>query len=137
MDEHEPVQDGEFVYRRIHRSFLDANIPIPISRGAFCPNHHDMTGLSVFRARFVKPVDILANVEAEKRNDYYIARLAVRDLHQLGLSIVAEPEVVGPPGHAVIPELSWLSYHAEKQRLKVIQLNLAKLASADIVHVPI
>jgi hypothetical protein len=136
MDEHEPVQDDEFVYRRIHRSFFNGNIPIPISRGAFCPNHHDITGLSVFRARFVNPVDTLANVEACKRNDYYIARLAVRGLHQLGLSFVAEPEVLGPPGHAVIPELSWLSYQTEKQRLKVIQLDLAKLASADIVHVP-
>jgi len=136
MDEHGPVQDDEFVYRRIHRNFYDASVPTLVRREAFRPSRNDDTGLSVFRAAFVQPVDTLANIDATKRNDYYVARIAVQDLHRRGLTVVPEPDPAGPPGHAVIPELSWQAYHADKQRLKQVQFELAKLASAAIVHQP-
>ena len=48
----------------------------------------------------------------------------------------AHPDPQGPAGHAVIPELSWPAYQADKQRLKQVQLELAKLASAGIVYNP-
>jgi len=136
MDHHQPVSANEFVYRRIHRNFYDAQLSTPVQRVAFQPNKNDSTGLSVFRARFVQPVDTLANIEAAKQSDYYVARLAVQDLHRLGLTVVPEPDPGGPAGHAVFPELSWQAYQADKQRLKVIQVELAKLASAAIVHQP-
>ncbi|HWG44019.1 MAG TPA: hypothetical protein VN688_14670 [Gemmataceae bacterium] len=136
MDEHRPVEDSEFVYRRIHRVYYQAGLPIPLQAAAFRPTTNDATGLSVFRAVFVQPIDILASIEPGKRNDYYVVRLAVQELHRLGLTVVAEPEPNGPAGHAVIPELSWPVYQADKQRLKVIQLELAKLASAAVVHQP-
>jgi hypothetical protein len=136
MDEHEPIQDDEFVYRRIHRNFYDANIPTCIRREAFRPSYNDDTGLSVFRAAFVQPADTLANIEASKQNDYYVVRIAMQDLHRLGLTVVPEPDPDGPPGHAVIPELSWQAYQANKQHLKQVQLELAKLASSAIVHQP-
>jgi hypothetical protein len=136
MDQHDPVADDEFVYRRIHRSFYDAAISPPIRSEAFRPNNNDDTGLSVFRAWFVQPHETLTNIEAAKRNDYYVARLAVSDLKRLGLTTVPEPDPSGPPGHAVIPELSWQAYHASKKSLKVVQFELAKLASASIVLAP-
>lgn len=136
MDEHQPVDESEFVYRRIPRNFYQASLPIPIQRVAFCPNQNDTTGLSVFRAAFVQPADTLANIDASKRNDYYVAKLAVQDLQRLGLTVAPEPDPNGPLGHAVIPEMSWQAYQAEKQRLKAIQVELAKLASAAIVHQP-
>jgi hypothetical protein len=55
MDQHDPVEDAEFVYRRIHRSFCDAAISPPIRSEAFRPNSNNDTGLSVFRAHFVQP----------------------------------------------------------------------------------
>ncbi len=64
MDEHDPVQDGEFVYRRIHRNFFDASVAPPIRREAFRPSQNDDTGLSVFRAVFVQP-DTLAKFDPE------------------------------------------------------------------------
>ncbi len=128
----QPVDAGEFVYRRVHRSFVQTNLLIPIQAAAFRPNQHDTTGLSVFRARFVQPVATLVGVEPGKRNEYCVARLLVQDLHRLGLTVIPEPD--GPPGHAVIPELSWQAYQANKQRLKQVQVELAKLASAAIVH---
>ena len=136
MDEQEPIQDDEFVYRRIHRNFYDASIPTCIRREAFRPSHNDDTGLSVFRAAFVQPADTLANIDASKQNDYYVSRIAVQDLHRLGLTVVPEPDPDGPPGHATIPELSWQAYQADKQRLKQVQVELAKLASTAIVHQP-
>jgi hypothetical protein len=52
------------------------------------------------------------------------------------LTVLAAPDPSGPSGHAVIPELSWPAYQADKQRLKPIQLELARLASAELVHHP-
>ncbi len=73
----------------------------------------------------------------DKVGDYCIARLSVRDLRNLGLTVMPEPDSNGPPGHAVIPELSWPAYLADKQqRCKLILVELARLASADIVHQP-
>jgi hypothetical protein len=136
MDEHDPVEDSEFVYRRIHRTFFNPSLPIPIRPKAFGPNQNDTTGISVFRAGFVQPVDTLANIDPVKAKHYYVARLAVRDLRKLGLTVVPEPVPGGPLGHATIPELSWTAYDAQKQHWKPILLELAKLASSDIVHRP-
>jgi hypothetical protein len=66
-----------------------------------------------------------------------VSRLFVRELKNLGLTVIPEPDPKGPPGHAVIPELSWQNYHGQKQRWKPILAALAKLASADIIHRPV
>jgi hypothetical protein len=135
-DQSSPVDDSEFVYRRVHRSFVDEALALPIQPAAFRPNPNDTTGLSVFRARFVQPADTLTAVPEAKRGEYVIARIAVRDLLRLGLSLKPDPDPDGPPGHAIIPELSWPAYSADKKHLKVVQLELATLASRDIVHRP-
>jgi hypothetical protein len=136
MVEHEPVEGNEFVYRRIHCTFYKSGLPIPIQAAAFRPNQHDTSGISVFRACFVQPADTLANVSPPKRDEYYVVRLAVRDLNRLGLTVVPEPDPDGPPGHAVIPELSWSVYQADRGRMRQVQLELATVASAAIVHGP-
>ncbi|MBI3412067.1 MAG: hypothetical protein HY040_27365 [Planctomycetes bacterium] len=136
MDEHDPVDDGEFVYRRIHRSFFLASALIPIQFPAFRPNANDLTGISVFRAALAQPTDTLGNIQHDKIVEYYVSRLHVRELQKLGLSVVPEPLPTGPPGHAVIPELNWPSYRQHKQRWKPIIVELVRLASADVVHRP-
>jgi hypothetical protein len=93
MDEREPVDTEEHVYRRIHRDHYQ---PPAVLVLAFRPNQNDATGISVFRERFVKPADILAPVDEAKRGNYYVARLAVRDLRRLGLTVVPEPDPNGP-----------------------------------------
>lgn len=40
-----PVEASEFVYRRIHRSFLDPALELPVQPAAFRPNENDKTGL--------------------------------------------------------------------------------------------
>ena len=80
MDEHDPVDQSEFVYRRIHRIYYDASLSIPIQAAAFRPTANDTAGVSVFRAQFAQPLDTLANVDPAKAMDYYVARLSVKDL---------------------------------------------------------
>src|SRR5947208_2958694 len=99
MDEHDPVDDSEFVYRRIHRTFLDPRAQIPIQFPAFRPNQNDTTGLSIFRAGFLQAVDTLADIDPAKAKDYCVVRLAVSELRKLGLTAVPEPISGGPPGH--------------------------------------
>ena len=130
MDEHQPVDQNEFLYRRIPHAFFRPTLPVLFLIAAFRPTTNDTTGLSVFRAAFLRPEDTLANVPPARRNDYYVASLAVSDLRALGLTVVPEPDPQGPPGHAVIPELSWAAYQADKNRLKVVLVELARLASA-------
>jgi hypothetical protein len=134
MDEHDPVDESEFVYRRIHPSFYDSSLPIAVMREAFRPSRNDVTGLSVLRARFAQPEDTFANRDPAKVAGFYVARLSVRALRNLRLTVVPEPHPGGPPGHAVIPELSWAAYQSQKEHLKPILLELAKLANAEIVH---
>jgi hypothetical protein len=134
MDENQLVDDGEMVYRRIAGVYYNPTLPIPVQREAFRPTEHDTSGLSVLRANFARPEDTLAHLDPAKAKGYHVARLAVCDLRKLGLTVLPEPISGGPPGHAVIPELSWPAYEADKQRLKQTQIELAKLASAAIVH---
>jgi hypothetical protein len=126
MGEQEAVEDSEFVYRRIAPMYYDARLALPIQREAFRPSHNDSTGLSVLRANFAQPLDTLANLDPAKAQGYCVARLSVRDL--------PDPLPGGPPGHAIIPELSWAAYQAHKGTCKPILVELAKLASADVVH---
>jgi hypothetical protein len=135
MDELEPVADSEFIYRRIHPKFYNPSLPIAVLLEAFRPNRNDTTGLSVFRACFAQPVDCLPQ-DPSKLVGYFVARLTVFDLRMLGLSVQPEPILGGPPGHAVIPELSWGSYEVDRARWKPTLLALAKLASNDVVYRP-
>lgn len=120
MDERDPVDESEYVYRRIPRAYYDSHLPIAVQGQAFRPSQSDTTGLSVFRAAFAQPTDTLVNVDPAKVKDYYVARISVGALKKLGLS--------------VDPELSWPAYQANKQALKPVLVELAKLASTDIVH---
>ncbi len=136
MDENDPVDEDEYVYRRLPRAFYDASLPIPVQGLAFRPSNSDTTGLSVFRARFAHPLDTLTAIDPAKANDYYVARIAVSALRNLGLAVEPDPIIGGPLGHAIIPELSWPAYQSRKNDLKVVLVELAKLASADIAHRP-
>lgn len=137
MDEHDPVDDGEFVYRRIHRNQFDGTAEISVQFPAFRPNQNDMDGVSLFRARFLQPADTLAHINESKAKDYYVARIAVRDLRNLGLTLKPDPIPGGPAGHVIVPELNWPAYHTNTQTWKPIIVELARLASADVVHRPV
>jgi hypothetical protein len=137
MDEHDPVSEQESIYRRIAPLYFDANLSVGIQLQAFRPTSNDTNGLSVLRSAFARPEDTLASLDPDKSKGYYVARLYVRDLHSLGLTVVPDPLPSGPPGHALIPELNVAAYRAHKVRWKQILIELARLASADIVLRPL
>jgi hypothetical protein len=136
-EELEPVGAQGFVLRRVHPSYYKAGLAIPIQRGAFVPTQNDTTGISVYRERFTRaPADVLRAVKEEKRGLFYVARLQVRDLAGLGLTVVPDPYPEDIPGHCVIPQLSRANYDADYDRLAEVQVHLARLASQDIVLRP-
>ena len=76
----------------------------------------------------------MANRDPAKVRGHRVARLAVVRLRPLGLSVRPEPVPGGPPGHAVIPELAWDTYEANKAQWKPVVFELARLASGEIVY---
>jgi hypothetical protein len=90
----------------------------------------------VFRvACLSEPCDALAVITEEKRGRYAIALLPVAELSALGLT-VQPAKIANVPGHAVVSELNSVSCKADKARCKLLQRQMAAIASRNIVHLP-
>lgn len=131
--EQDPVASTEYVLRRIHKSHFKDTLRTPILRLAFQPGKADSDGLSVYRELFVSAAEVAGM--GRTPGAYYVARLAVAAIQALNLSVIADPQS-GFPGHALIPELNLPAYQQDKPRLDPLQVELARLASLDIVHSP-
>lgn len=129
-----PVGDDEFVLRRIHRNHCTSDLPIAVHFAAFRPSREDAAGLSVFREKYVSAPQVAAS--GRKPGEYFVARLSVQSLRRFGLTVIADNDPAAPPGHALIPELRLSEYEHNKQRLKDVLLELARLAVQAIVHTP-
>ncbi len=132
--ESQGLADEEFVLRRIHKNHVDPGPPVIVGFTAFRPTPEDTAGLSVYREKMVAPAIVAAG--GRKPGEYYIARLQVSSLRQLGLTVIPDEQAAGPAGHALIPELSLGACRQEKAKLREIQVRLAELASQNIVHIP-
>src|SRR5262249_7787977 len=105
MPEQAPrLADEEFVLRRIHRNHVDPGPPLLVGFTAFRPTPEDTAGLSVYREQHTAPADVASS--GRKPGEYYVARLSVQALREMGLTVVADEQAAGPAGHALIPELS-------------------------------
>ncbi len=137
-DELGPVEEHEFVLRRVAVSVCRLDLAIPFSPAAFRPHEtNDTDGLSVYREKAVtQAADVLFAVAEEKRGKFFVVRWVVRELVALGLTVVPSPEPDDIPGHCVIPELSWSNYQANKDRMKEVQAELACLAAQNIAMRP-
>lgn len=135
MDETPKVLGAEeFVFRRIHKNHTSPDAALSILPVAFRPSKADADGLSVFREELVTPPILAA--AGRKPGEYWVVRLSVASLHTLGLSVIADERPDGPPGHALIPELSVASYDRDKERWRAVLVELARLACEAIVHQP-
>jgi len=130
MSDQDSIAEDEYVLRRIHKQDYDSNLPIPVQRAAFIPTKADSEGISVYREKYVTAAQVAAAGRAP--GSYYVARLSVRSLRALNLTVV--PTEGALAGHAVIPELSRPLYERQKPRLKETQNELTVLASQAIVH---
>lgn len=132
--EEAPLSLDEYLLRRIPADWCDESLPIPILRAAFAPNRRDVDGISLFREQFIEP-QVLAEA-GRSSNGYYVARLAVKDIYDLKLTLIVDP-VAGLPGHVLIPELRLaVTRGSTKNWAKEIEHNLAKIASINIVLRP-
>ena len=126
---------GGSVLRLIHKTYYNADLPLPVQPEAFRPTDRDGDGLSVFLNEEATPEQALQAVPAQKRGFYYVARIPIKDLQQLGLSVRPSP-IEEAPGHALIPELNTEGYQQNRVVGKERQKKLAEIASANIVHRP-
>ena len=125
-----PVSRDEYVLRAIPnvKDYYNSSLGEPIQRVVFQPDkRRDLDGLSVFRERFVTATKIA--MALPKRGDYYVVRLSVEDLNAIGLTVIPKPVLGQPPGHALIPELSYEAYRADKPRSKDVQRALVRISS--------
>ncbi|MBI3461649.1 MAG: hypothetical protein HY000_01110 [Planctomycetes bacterium] len=128
------VGSHEFILRRVHKNHYDASQPFPTQPAAFRPSPSDTAGLSVYRESLISPVEVAAT--GRRPGDYYVVRLSVQTLHALNLSVIPDELTDGPRGHALIPELSVTAYQQNKQGLKGVLTELARLASQAVVYTP-
>lgn len=109
LDGHEPVGDGELIYRRIpvSKGWYDPKVsPLP-SPKAFEPRkkNGEATGISVVRAKYRTLKDVAIG---PSKQGYYVAVLGVTDLRARGIDVVPRP-LEGNPGHAEIPNVNSLN----------------------------
>lgn len=135
--ENDPIEDDEYVYRRVLHTWCDLNSELlahRIDRQVFHPTDKDKEGISLYRALFVTPVQVARDREGNLGR-YFVVRLSVAQVRALGLSLKPDPQD-GLRGHSLMSEIRHGLKGEEKKRAKELQLRLAELASADIVFVP-
>jgi len=126
-----------FILRRVSDKHYTPGNPIEIQPLAFRPSSSDTDGLSVYFEQSeggISPEQLVFDARPGRR--FCVVRLSIRDLEQLGLSVVADPIIDGLPGHALIPEINVNSYQTKKQAMKEVTIKLAELATQGIVLTP-
>jgi hypothetical protein len=105
LDGTEPIDDDEFLYRRIpvSQNWYDPTVDSRPSPEAFRPTQFDNTGLSLSRNIYKSIEDAARGMVGKK---YYIAVLRVGDLRAEGIPMEPRSKP-GDPGHAEIPGLTY------------------------------
>ncbi|HEX5446778.1 MAG TPA: hypothetical protein VFW87_23370 [Pirellulales bacterium] len=107
-DDYEPIADDEVLYRRVPASkgWIDEH---GVSPDAFEPRVDDVSGLSVYRARFVSLQDAARGLS---KQGYYVLAMRAGDLRAVGIDIVPKPQDL-LPGHAEIPSLAYQEHESD------------------------
>ena len=115
-DESDPIADDEILYRRVpvSKEWIDEH---GVSAEAFAPRKDDLTGLSVYRQRFLTLEDA---ARGASKQGYYVIELRAGDLRNAGIDIVATP-LEGVRGHAEIPGLKYEN-PASNESLEIRQI---------------
>jgi hypothetical protein len=118
--ENDPITDDELLYRRV-----------PVSKGwhddaglspeAFDPRLDEVTGISVYRAKFVT---VEQAAQGKSKQGYWVAVLRAGDLRRHGIQVTPRPEP-DDPGHAELPDLTChnrLSTEAQERKRQLTKL---------------
>ncbi len=128
-----PLDDAEFVYRRVHRSQYRPGCIPPLTRGAFTPNPNDVDGLSFYRANDVT-VDTLKSAAGKPPDEYVVFRLRVGSFQSLSIPLVldSKPDTSPKslPGHYVTPAFNFQVYsdRSQKPKWERVQHELMRIA---------
>lgn len=95
----EPLGEEELVYRRVPLVYVENGI---LSHRAFRPTTNDCDGISLVRAAYTSPE---AAARGMTMKPCFLAKMRVRDIRRLGLTVVPDP-THDQPGHCLVPELS-------------------------------
>ena len=139
-DSESPVDLEKYVLRRLSvaPNTFNADSNPRIQPGAFRPSSQDQDGLSVFRASTITPEELVGRARSASAQ-YYVVRLQINRLKDLGFELVEDPQD-GLPGHMLIPEINTNEYEGKdssiKQRMKARMKILADLADEDVVYGP-
>jgi hypothetical protein len=140
-DSLEPVSEDEHVYRRIWWEFVTNKVKDkPVTYAAFKPTPNDHDGISVYREECgTQPQQLVA----EAPNNYYVARLSVRDIlavripgRDIRLTVEQTAHLSDLPGHASVPQLTITVMTNEKPLYRDIANALANLTHDKIVLRP-
>lgn len=126
--EYEPIADDEMLYRRVpvSKDWIDSHGVRP---DAFEPRSDDDTGLSVYRARFVKVADAARGLS---KRGYYVLEMRAGDLRAAGIEVLPMPHD-DLPGHA---ELPGLAFHDSESELSMEQRELLADRLVVAIHGP-
>ncbi len=142
-DENASISDDEHILRRIvnNEDYYNPSLEIAVTPVAFRATSKDTTGISIYRSLFVTPKDV-ADAGPSKKG-YYVAQIYVAEIIKEGMTAIPKPlpeaDPAYLPSHSEIPEINYVDYKSDKEkkeRIKELQLQLAILASKDIVHTP-
>lgn len=115
----EPITDDEILYRRIPTKpeYFNLDKDLQPSPLAFNPHENDVTGLSVYRAKYRTPQQVARN-KAGKR--FYVGFLRASDIRRHGMDVVPRPIPPDDIGHAEIPDLT----HENRRSLRSRELKV-------------
>jgi hypothetical protein len=125
--EQAPAGRERFLLRRIHKDRCTKTEPVEALRAGFSPADNDTDGLSVYFEDQTSAAEVLA--AARKPADWFVFRVPLQPVLDLGLTVVPDELPEAPRGHALIPELNVVNYRADKERWKSKQQELAELAN--------
>lgn len=135
MAEEEAIGPNEILLRRIHRNNYNANADVGVKRCEFEPKERDVDGLSLYRETCVDAETL--DAAGRQPDNYYIARISVKQITDLGMTVVSTPHLDPKvPGHVSIPQLSFAQCAENTPLCKDRQLALAQIASQNIVRRP-
>lgn len=123
------IARDELLYRRIvcQPAYFDPAIDPKPSRQAFSPTPHDITGLSLFRANYLTPQQIVTDsVRNPGRRPFYIATLRAADL--LDADIEMRVDNPADPAHVELPTIRY------ETRRDALTLNQTQLLAKTLCH---
>jgi len=129
-DGNDPVSDDESLFRCVSEQsgWYDPTLDRPVAWTSFRPRTDDETGLSVWRARYKTPEDVV-RARARAGNRYYVLELLAGKLRKNGIVIEPTP-TEGGPGHASLTNLNATNYKCNKDWVRA----LAELIANELVE---